>query len=424
MAVAENQMTASEARGVQAGAGRRPWRVALIDHTARMGGGEVALLNLAASFDPQLVKPIVILFSEGPLAEELRKQQVEVEVIPLSGAVLETRKGSLGARSLLKVGVAIKTLRHALRVARRLRKLRVDLVHTNSLKADIIGGIAGRLARRPVIWHVRDRIAEDYLPPTTARVFRRLVRMIPQYVIANSAATMETLRLKDVRRSAVVHSGIRSFARIVHDGTAMEPDERLPTDQPPVVGLVGRIARWKGQHVFIHAAALVHARFPAARFQIVGTPLFGEQDYEREIRALTATLGLSDVLEFTGFSHDVPATMRGFAVAVHASITGEPFGQVVIEAMSAGRPVVATNGGGVPEIVEDGVTGFLVPMDDVRAMAEAICRLLADPAAAAEMGRRGRQCVIDRFTIEHTARRVEAVYADVMRERCGMTGSS
>jgi glycosyltransferase involved in cell wall biosynthesis len=395
--------------------------VALIDHTARMGGGEVALLNLVMSFDERLVKPIVILFSEGPLAEELRKHRIDVEMIPLSQAVLETRKGNLGARSLLKVGVGLKTLRQALRVARRLRKLRVDLVHTNSLKADIIGGIAGRLARRPVIWHVRDRIAEDYLPRTTVRLFRRLMRMIPQYVIANSAATMETLQLPKLKRAAVVHSGIRSFSRIVHDGTVMEQDELLRPmgGQEPVVGLVGRIARWKGQHVFIRAAELVRRRFPAARFRIVGTPLFGEEDYEREIRELTAQLGLAEVLEFAGFSHDVPATMRGFSVAVHASITGEPFGQVVIEAMAAGRPVVATNGGGIPEIVEDGLTGYLVPMDDAPAMADAICRLLADPAAAAEMGRRGRQRVIDRFTIEHTARRVEAVYADLLHKRSG-----
>lgn len=100
---------------------------------------------------------------------------------------------------------------------------------------------------------------------------------------------------------------------------------------------------------------------------------------------------------------------------VHASTKGEPFGQVIIEGMAAGKPVVATNGGGVPEIVEDGRTGILVPMGDVQAMAEAISQILSDPVEARAMGIRARQRVADHFTLQQTARRVEAVYEEVLR---------
>ena len=101
-------------------------------------------------------------------------------------------------------------------------------------------------------------------------------------------------------------------------------------------------------------------------------------------------------------------------IIVHASTTGEPFGQVIIEGMAAGKPVVATNGGGVPEIVEDNETGFLVPMKDSCAMAAAISRLLADPPLAHRMGQRGRDRVQRHFTIEQTARKVEEVYQNLM----------
>jgi glycosyltransferase involved in cell wall biosynthesis len=95
---------------------------------------------------------------------------------------------------------------------------------------------------------------------------------------------------------------------------------------------------------------------------------------------------------------------------VHASTIGEPFGQVIIEGMAAGKPVIATNGGGVPEIVEDGKTGILVPMRDASAMAEAMKLLIADRGLAADMGALGRKRVLDRFTIQHTARKIEAIY--------------
>jgi len=146
----------------------------------------------------------------------------------------------------------------------------------------------------------------------------------------------------------------------------------------------------------------------------VGGALFGEAEYERQVRSLAESLGISSVVTFTGFRGDVPSVLADMDLIVHASTTGEPFGQVIIEGMAAGKPVIATNGGGVPEIVEDGKTGILVPMGDVQAMVEAIRRVLADPPLAEDMGARGRERVRDHFTIERKARKVEAVYQSML----------
>jgi glycosyltransferase involved in cell wall biosynthesis len=129
---------------------------------------------------------------------------------------------------------------------------------------------------------------------------------------------------------------------------------------------------------------------------------------------LARTLGIERSVEFTGFRNDVPDLIRGLDLIVHASTTGEPFGQVIVQGMAAGKPVVATNGGGVPEIVVDGTTGLLVPMDDAPALGAAICKLLAAPETAAAMGKAGRKRVLEHFTIEQSARKVEAVYAEVL----------
>jgi glycosyltransferase involved in cell wall biosynthesis len=305
---------------------------------------------------------------------------------------------------------------------------RPDIVHTNSLKSDLIGGIAARMAGVPVVWHVRDRIENDYLPGPVVLVFRWLCRVIPNYVVANSAATLRTIHLPGRKHKSVVHSGyvfMNESSALVHDG--VEP-RAVATAKPQgdtiLIGLVGRISRWKGQHIFITAAATVRETHPNARFQIIGAPMFGEQEYEAEIRALVKSLGLEDVVEFLGFRTDVPQLMEQLDLLVHASITGEPFGQVITEAMVVGKPVVATRGGGVPEIVQDGVTGLLVPMGDAPAMAAAICELLADPDRARRMGLEGRARVLRHFTVRGTARRLESVFLKILNRTSDMRQGS
>ena len=392
-------------------------RVLFLDHTAAMSGGEIALFNLLRFLDREKVRPVVVLGAEGPLAEKLRAI-ADTHVLPLSARVAGQQKDELGIRTLFRVRDVFDVLAYIWRLAAFIRRQKIRLVHTNSLKADVIGGFAARFSRCPVVWHVRDRIEDDYLPKSVVRTFRFLSRMIPNYVIANSGATLRTLHLRKGARSTSIPSGIElnGKAAVVHDGTSTAvPLGRNGLHSQLRVGLVGRISPWKGQHIFIEAAALVNQRFPDARFFIIGAAMFGEDDYEQEVRRLPAQLGIADVVEFTGFRNDVKRAIAELDLVVHASTKGEPFGQVIIEGMAAGKPVVATRGGGVPEIVEDGRTGILVPMGDSQAMAKAICQILSDPAEAKEMGTRARQRVAEHFTLQQTARRVEAVYEEMLR---------
>ena len=148
----------------------RAKRVFFVDHTAALGGGEIALLNLVQHLNPKCYLPIVVLSSDGKLRQKLEAAGIETHVLALSADVVHTRKDALGARSLLKLGAIGRSSQYVRRLAQFIRKANADLVHTNSLKADLLGGFAARMARVPVVWHVRDRIADDYLPAHVARL--------------------------------------------------------------------------------------------------------------------------------------------------------------------------------------------------------------------------------------------------------------
>lgn len=379
-----------------------------------MGGGEIALLNLVRHIDRSRWAPLVVLGAHGPLEEKLLSSDIEVQVLPLDEGVAQTRKDSLSGAKSVRLSQALAAGAYVLRLSRFLRQRRTEILHTNSLKADVLGALAGRLAGVPILWHVRDRITDEYLPPRAASLFRLACRALPHAIAVNSRSTLESLRMPE-----------SNLARVVHDGF-VEPGELqvLTGSEAPLIGLVGRISPWKGQDIFIRAAALVRESFPSARFQIIGSAMFGEAEYEAQVRSLARELGLDEAVEFTGFRSDVERCIATLDILVHASTMGEPFGQVVMEGMAAGKPVVATQGGGVPEIVAQDQTGLLVPMGDVPAMAEAIVWLLQNPERATEMGQAGQKRVREHFTIAQTAAKVEALYSALLQARCKPSQSS
>lgn len=382
--------------------GARRIRVVYLDHVARLSGGELALLR---TLPPLLdrVDAIVVLAEDGPLADRLRAIGVEVIVLPLAEDVRDVRRAGAPA-----AGLSPRTLWRLLRyvwvTARLLRRLDPDLVHTNSLKAAIYGGLAGRVARVPVVWHVRDRIADDYLPPAAVLLVRVASRLLPSAVVANSRATLATVRPR--QRSAVVASPV------VPDSVPLVL--QLPPRREMVftVGVVGRLAEWKGQHVFLDAFAQAFRGRPA-RAWLVGSAMFGEDGYEQRLRAQVERLGLAGQVEFRGFREQVGAELAEMDVVVHCSVLPEPFGQVVIEAMAAGRPVIASAEGGPAEVVTDGVDGLLVPPRDPALLAAALRRLFEDPGLRQRLASAGRETA-QRYSPERTADGLLAAYRQVL----------
>ena len=179
------------------------------------------------------------------------------------------------------------------------------------------------------------------------------------------------------------------------------------------IGMVGALAPWKGQHIFVQAAAEVVDRIPDVTFFLIGDVIYttaGHHDYRRELERLVHQLGLEGRVIFTGFRKDIARVMANLDIVAHCSVEPEPFGRVIIEAMACGKPVIAARGGGVDEIIVDGDDGLLVPPGDARLLAEAILRLAGDPDRRARLGEAARRRVEEKFRIHDQVRQIEQCY--------------
>lgn len=386
-----------------------PLRVVVVDHAAALGGGELALLRLAAELDPRRVELRAIVLDDGPLVARLRAAGVRTAVVRAGARSRGMDRHALGGswRAVLAVG---ETVRLVVLVAGVLRRADADVVHTNSLRADVVGLLAARWCRVPLVWHVHDRIAADYLPGAAVRLLRALARRGPRAVVANSRATARTL--PGVRDLTVVHPGYGP------DQAVRAFDARVPPASP-VVGLVGRIGPTKGQLELVRAARTVLDRRPDVRFRLVGGALFGADAYADAVDAEIDRLGMRGAVDVVGFSDDPAAELDRLTVCVHASPVPEPFGQVVVEAMVRGVPVVATDAGGVPEIVRTPGRdlGVLVPPGDADALAAGLLAVLDDPGGAERRARAAYDDATRRFPARETARAVTEVWERVARPR-------
>lgn len=386
-----------------------PLRVLVVDHTAVLGGAELALVRLCSALDPSRARASILLFDDGPLRQRLESDGHDVRVLALRGDVrTASRHGS--PVSWASVPQLLRGAREVVvftaRLTRVLRARRPDLVHTTSLKADLLCVVPAFLARVPLVWHVHDRIAADYLPGPVAATFRLLSRYVPRHVVVNSLATASTLVPRKGRWSLAYPGLLPSQVR---------PFERVGAPSVPVVGIVGRLSPTKGQREFIYAAQRVLKAHPQATFRIIGSALFGEHDYAQSLTDLIDDLGLGEAVVLVGFVDDPTIELDALTVCVHASPVPEPFGQVVVEAMARGVPVVATRAGGVPEILEprtqDGALGLLVAPGDVGALADAINDVLADTPVAIERAHRAWLSVQRRFMIDRSAEAVMQAWA-------------
>jgi glycosyltransferase involved in cell wall biosynthesis len=374
-------------------------RVVFLDHVARLSGGEIALLRVLPHLEH--VNAHVILGEDGPLAERLQAAGISVEVLPIAASARDLRRDTVRPGGA-PPAAALHTLAYVARLAWRLRQLQPELVHTNSLKAGVYGSLAARAAGVPMVWHVRDRIAADYIPRPAVRLVQSMIGRLAGGVLANSEATLATL--------AAARDGQQRY--VIPDSVELSPYAPAPGTQEMVFGMLGRIAPWKGQDLFLRAFAAAFAGGPE-RAVIVGTPMFGEQDYELELHELVASLGLEGRVEFRGFREDIWRELASFDALVHASLIPEPFGMVVLEGMAAGLAVIAPDEGGPAEVIDDGRTGRLFASRDQQSLAAAMRALREDPGARERLGAAARRAVED-YRPETIAARIEHVYERVL----------
>ncbi len=386
-------------------------RVLVLDHTAALGGAELALARLLDALPLGQFQVRALLFADGPLVARLRSSRIGVEVLAVDPDVGSANRMEVVRPSCRLLRRTMLSMAFIWQLTRRIRTVQPDVVYVNSLKAGVLGGLAARAAGIPVVWHVHDRITGDYLPAQLVGPLRWGIRHLATILVANSAATAATI-------------GDQQEALIAYPGFAPQQAlasfrDRPQRPGPPMVTLLGRISPTKGQLEFVRAAIRVHKEHPHARFRIVGSAMFGAEHYAAQVRAEIARAGLTSCIELVTFTEDPVAELDRASVCVHASPVPEPFGQVVLEAMVRGVPVVATDAGGIPEILRDGdeSLGLLVPPGDDEALAQAILALLQDPKRALDRAERAYTSASRRFPVTKTATTLSDAWCRAVRGR-------
>lgn len=385
--------------------------VVFLNHTAALGGAEFALKRLVCSMNRRAWCPVLVFGEDGPAVDLMRGISAETYVLPLGKSLASTRRESLSTGGMLAFSRLRSSVGYTVRLGRFLRERAADLVHTNSMKAHVLGGFAAKQRGLPVVWHLRDTIAEPALPKAAVRYFRFLASRVPDALISVSASVgLSALGNVDEDRFTVIYDGLEA------DAFELTP---VPKEDSSVwrVGIAGRLTPWKGRHVFLEAAAQLCAKGYPIHFEVLGGALFGEKSYADGLMKQAQVLGLDGRVSFRGMVSDVSKRMRGWDVCVHASTAPDPCPNVVLEAMAVGIPLVATAGGGVPELLENGDCGELVPMGDSTKMAMAIERLLLNRTHRETLSKRARERALVHFRCDRVAREVEGVWTRVLKNR-------
>ena len=292
----------------------------------------------------------------------------------------------------------------------------IDLVYTNGLPV-IDGAIAAKVTQRPHIWHVHEAVRGNtdfraHLPPF---LIETIVGRLSARVIVNSGfLKSEFARVARYSPLEVVHNGIEirgaDEANLQGLREAVRRDLGLSTDAMIVMS-IGTICRRKAQDLLVDVAARLAPLFPKLVFLLCGAEVL---EYSSEVKREIAGRKLEGRFRFLGPRKDVARLLKAADLVVH-SARQEAFGRVLVEAMAGSRAIVSTRSGGPDDIVSEGETGFLVPVDDVAAMADRVRQLLQSPELRARMGVAGRERVVKAFSVKRYGAEIERIILEVFQ---------
>lgn len=361
--------------------------------SGQMGGAETSLYYLVSWLDKNLYLPAVICPESGSLVEKLSENNINVDIINLPA----WRK----PKSFLSRSNSLKKL---IQIA---REKEIDLIHCNTIWVNNYAQKVAKELNIPVICHLRDIIKKE-------QVYKYALDKVDMVIPISNAVRLplDEAGIND-DRIHMIYNGVD--VSLFSEGKSTLKEEYNIDGY--LVGIVGQLnprSQWKGQHDFIYASADIISQRQDVWFAIVGdddTPPNSQNhgSYIKELKDLTHNLGIEDRIIFTGRRNDMPNVMASLDILVSAS-WAEPFGRVIIEAMSARKPVIATMAGGAPEIIQDNITGILVPPKDPQAIANAISQMLGDKNIMRSMGHLGQLRAEHLFSIEHNVNETQSVY--------------
>jgi glycosyltransferase involved in cell wall biosynthesis len=392
-------------------------KILFYNHTGQVSGAEGLLLMILARLDRTSFQPVVLCPPEGPLVNMVAELAVPVETLV-----------GLEARFTWRPDHLVRYLRSFLHVIRQVRQkvviIKPDLIHANSIRAGLVATAATFGLDTPVVWHLHDLLRRH--PFSTAiRAFAFLSPRTRMIAVSRAAADKFSGRLLPWKNRVTVILNAIDLAKFHPNRSATQEildelrlgDEQLGATaargipQPKfVIGIVGRLTPEKGQLELLRAFAQVLKEIPQARLVMVGAPLFNlDHEYVQLLKQTASELGISDRVRMPGARKDVAAIMQALDLLVINSVV-EAFCLVALEAMACGTPIVAAVSGGIPELIEHGKNGWLLPRRDEQTLAAAILDLSRQPELRAQLAEQGKKHIDSRFCADRYVAELQAFY--------------
>jgi len=371
-----------------------------LHETSLVSGAEQSLLNLMRKLNRQRFYPLFVLPNDGPLVRELNELGLKVTLMDFPKI-----------RYFLGVSSALRLLRELI------REENVSIVHSNSIRTHLYGAWEAKRNKVYTVWHQRNMLQKEIID------LDRLFMFLPDRVVCNSQAIAKRFKCgeKTPDKVKVVFNGVDTsvFNPSVNGSGVREELGILPNEV--VIGIASRFNQQKGHETIFRAAAVVFSQNPQLRkrlrFLVVGGAVFASDKHrEQYLKNIVGDLGLEDRVIFSGYRTDMPGVYAAMDVFILAS-KDEACGRVVLEAMSTGKPVIGTDSGGTPEMIENNTNGILFRFGDYRDLAGKILYLINNPDLAKGIGLAARSRIEENFTIQSNVSKIEAIYDELLKEQ-------
>ena len=373
----------------------KKFNILYLHNESIMGGAEISLLNLVKRLNKELFVPHFACSKEGPFIDELKRLKILPDFVQFP---------SIRWPNPVRI---CNTIRNLLDI---IKKKQIDLIHSNQPRSNLFGAIAAKIKNVPIVWHERclerGRFDSD-----------NILSFLPDKIICNSNAVRNRFtrgKEIDTKIRTIINGVDLSEFNPESNGSAIRKEFNIGEDEL-IIGTVGRIDLEKGYEYFLESARIILQDVKGVRFLIVGGA-FNNPLHEKSLYETSVEKGVDKKTIFTGFRRDIPQLLASMDVVVLPSEI-DACSRVLFESMAMQKPLVATNAGGTPEVVLDGITGFLVKPRDSSEMAKSIMKLLQNKSLSVQYGKAGRKRVEEMFTIERNIKETEGVYLELLKTK-------
>ena len=377
-----------------------------IHQSAELYGSDKTLLYLASQIKERGFNPIVVLPSKGPLYTELEKFQIEIIIAP----ILKISRKMFSISNI--ISLPFQVFQSFSIINNQLKGRKIQVVHSNTL-AVLIGAFYAKKYNIKHIWHVHEIITH---PKLISNLYPRLVNYFSDIVIFNSEATQDYMIHKFPlirKKSKVILNGLDRLTLLNSADEILKLRKNLfdVSDHEIVIALVGRISRWKGQHLLLNSFREFEKINTNCKLVFVGSPPPNQEFFLESLEKKIKEYGLEDKVVLIPFQNNIWKIWDSINIAVVPSTEQEPFGLVAIEAMLASKPVIASNHGGLKEIIINKETGYLVEPNNEKALTEALLDLAINEQTRNQMGLRGNERAKKSFSLKRYVDDFEKIYS-------------